>query len=83
MRHEHKDRVGRACTILNSGGHYEVCECGATRLVPSDGRPKITGGDDREGWHTCPICTPDFFLTEGPPTDWTKLLSREKKAKIR
>ncbi len=50
---------------LDSGGHYEVCECGATRKVDMHGKPDmaLTGGrynakNDKDGWHTCDLCTP-------------------------
>jgi hypothetical protein len=56
------------CTLY-SDGHFEYCECGAVRKVKSDGKPSIAGDDDKDGWHTCKLCTPEFFLTEPPATD--------------
>lgn len=49
---------------LRSGGHYEVCDCGASRKVDSTGKPELdlVGGrfnakNDVQGWHTCDLCT--------------------------
>lgn len=53
MTHTHTNRAGRHTVILNSGGHYEVCECGATRKVEHDGKA--------EPWHVCKLCTPQWF----------------------
>jgi hypothetical protein len=52
--------------VLDSGSHFEVCECGATRKLDKAGRAELSpiGGrynarNDSEGWHTCMLCTPE------------------------
>jgi hypothetical protein len=70
---KHTHTTARTGCTLSSGGHYERCECGAVRKIESNGQPSVAGDDDREGWHTCKLCTPEFFLTEPPATDWKKL----------
>lgn len=55
---------------------YEVCECGASRKIRPNGAPEVGTTDDSEGWHTCKLCTPAFFLTEPPATDWNKLRTK-------
>lgn len=65
MKHVHQDAHPENHCILDSGGHYEVCQCGATRKVDKAGKPDSspTGGrynakQDKSGWHTCDLCTP-------------------------
>lgn len=65
MSHTHVDAHPEHRCVLNSGGHYEVCQCGATRHLKKDNQPvlALTGGrfnakNDKAGWHTCDLCTP-------------------------
>ena len=64
-KHEHN---GSNPTEFYGGGHYEHCTCGATRKVNPDGRPSVGGTDDAQGWHTCRLCTPQFY----PPSQRRK-----------
>jgi hypothetical protein len=65
MKHVHISAHPENHCILDSGGHYEVCDCGAVRKVDKEGKPDpaITGGrfnakNDKAGWHTCDLCSP-------------------------
>ncbi len=65
MKHVHVDAHPDNHCVLDSGGRYEVCICGATRKIERDGKfdLAITDGrfnakNDKEGWHTCDLCTP-------------------------
>lgn len=62
MRHAHVN--AHPHITLDSGGHFEVCECGATRKIDATGEADLSpiGGrygaeNDAAGWHTCALCT--------------------------
>ena len=58
--HQHT-HDGSNTTEFSGGGHYEHCVCGSVRKVNSDGRPRVGGTDDAQGWHTCTLCTPQLY----------------------
>ena len=64
MAHKHEDAHPENHCILDSGGHYEVCLCGAVCKLDRAGKPEmgLTGGrsnarNDAHGWHMCDLCT--------------------------
>ena len=58
--HKHEDN-GQEKTMFYGGGFYEHCDCGSVRKIGRDSKPVIEHQDDAQGWHTCRLCTPQFY----------------------
>ena len=57
--HQHA-HDGHEKTMFYGGGFYEHCDCGSVRKISPSGHPVIEHQDDKNGWHTCTLCTPQL-----------------------